>query len=110
MPSLGHYIRKVFLVSDNDAHNRLYEFVGQGELKERLSILVEAARGRGEPVDHVLFSGPPGLGKTTLAAILAREMGAQLRTTSGPALERPGDLAAILSNLESGDVMFIVPL
>jgi Holliday junction DNA helicase RuvB len=85
----------------------LDEFVGQGELKERLSILVEAARGRGEPVDHVLFSGPPGLGKTTLAAILAREMGAQLRTTSGPALERPGDLAAILSNLEAGDVMFI---
>ncbi len=85
----------------------LGEFVGQGELKERLSILVEAARGRGEPVDHVLFSGPPGLGKTTLAAILAHEMGAQLRATSGPALERAGDLAAILSNVEAGDVMFI---
>jgi Holliday junction DNA helicase RuvB len=85
----------------------LDEFVGQVELKERLSILVEAARGRSEPVDHLLFSGPPGLGKTTLAAIVAREMGAQLRTTSGPALERPGDLAAILSNLEAGDVMFI---
>jgi Holliday junction DNA helicase RuvB len=85
----------------------LDEFVGQGELKERLSILVEAARGRGEPVDHVIFSGPPGLGKTTLAGILAHEMGAQLRTTSGPALERAGDLAAILSNLEAGDVMFI---
>lgn len=85
----------------------LDDFVGQSELKERLSILIEAARGRGEPVDHVLFSGPPGLGKTTLAAILAREMGAQMRATSGPALERAGDLAAILSNIESGDVMFI---
>ena len=85
----------------------LAEFVGQSELKERLSILVEAARGRGEPVDHVLFSGPPGLGKTTLAVILAHEMGAQLRVTSGPALERAGDLAAILSNVEAGDVMFI---
>lgn len=85
----------------------LDEFVGQDELKERLSILVEAARQRGEAVDHVLFSGPPGLGKTTLSAILAREMGSQFRVTSGPALERAGDLAAILSNLDAGDVMFI---
>jgi Holliday junction DNA helicase RuvB len=86
---------------------RMEEFVGQDDLKERLAILIEAAAGRGEPVDHLLFSGPPGLGKTTLAAIVANEMGAQLRATSGPALERAGDLAAILSNLERGDVMFI---
>ncbi|MCB2223567.1 MAG: Holliday junction branch migration DNA helicase RuvB [Actinobacteria bacterium] len=86
---------------------RMGEFVGQADLKERLSILVEAARGRGEPLDHVLFSGPPGLGKTTLAGILTNEMGAQFRATSGPALERAGDLAAILSNLDAGDVLFI---
>jgi Holliday junction DNA helicase RuvB len=86
---------------------RIAEFIGQEELKERLAILVEAAAGRSEPMDHILFSGPPGLGKTTLAAIVAQEMGAQFRATSGPALERAGDLAAILSNLERGDVMFI---
>jgi Holliday junction DNA helicase RuvB len=83
------------------------EFVGQADLKERLAILVEAARGRGDSLDHVLFSGPPGLGKTTLAGIMAAEMGARLRATSGPALERAGDLAAILTNLEAGDVLFI---
>ena len=83
------------------------DFVGQADLKERLSILVEAARGRDEPLDHVMFSGPPGLGKTTLAGILASEMGARLRATSGPALERAGDLAAILTNLDAGDLMFI---
>jgi Holliday junction DNA helicase RuvB len=86
---------------------RMDEFVGQEELKERLAILIEAAAGRGEPVDHLLFSGPPGLGKTTMAAIVAGEMGAQFRATAGPALERAGDLAAILSNLERGDVLFI---
>ncbi|MBM3695422.1 MAG: Holliday junction branch migration DNA helicase RuvB [Actinobacteria bacterium] len=86
---------------------RMDEFVGQVDLKERLAILIEAAAGRGEPVDHLLFSGPPGLGKTTMAAIVAGEMGAQFRATAGPALERAGDLAAILSNLERGDVMFI---
>jgi Holliday junction DNA helicase RuvB len=86
---------------------RMGGFVGQDDLKERLSILVEAARGRGEPIDHVLFSGPPGLGKTTLAVILANEMGAQFRATAGPALERAGDVAAILSGLGPGDVLFI---
>jgi Holliday junction DNA helicase RuvB len=86
---------------------RLEEFVGQAALKERLSILIEAASARGETVDHILFSGPPGLGKTSLAAIVAHEMGASFRSTSGPALDRPGDLAAVLTNLEAGDVLFI---
>lgn len=86
---------------------RLAEFVGQEALKERLSILIEAASSRGESVDHLLFSGPPGLGKTSLAAIVANEMGASFRSTSGPALDRPGDLAAVITNLEHGDVLFI---
>lgn len=86
---------------------RLDEFVGQAALKERLSILVEAASAREESVDHLLFSGPPGLGKTSLAAIVAHEMGAAFRSTSGPALDRPGDLAAVITNLERGDVLFI---
>ena len=86
---------------------RMEDFIGQAALKERLAILIEAARGRGEAVDHVLFSGPPGLGKTSLGAILAAAMGAQFRGTSGPALERPGDLAAVITNLEAGDVLFI---
>ena len=85
----------------------LDEFVGQDKLKERLRISIEAASERGHPLDHVLFSGPPGLGKTTLATIVANEMGSTLRVTTGPALERPGDLAAILSNLDEGDVFFI---
>ena len=85
----------------------LDEFVGQRDLKEKLSIVLEAARGRGEAVDHLLFAGPPGLGKTTLSAIIASEMGVRLHITSGPALERPGDLAAILTKLEAGDVLFI---
>lgn len=86
---------------------RLEEFVGQEKVKERLRISIEAARTQGRPLDHVLLSGPPGLGKTTLAGIIAAEMGVDLRITSGPALERPGDLAAILSNLEQGSVFFI---
>ncbi len=85
----------------------LDEFVGQRELKEHLNIVLEAARKREQSVDHLLFAGPPGLGKTTLAGIIAAEMGVQLHVTSGPALERAGDLAAILTKLEEGDLLFI---
>ncbi len=86
---------------------QLEDFVGQIDLKDRLSILIEAALQRREPLDHTLFSGPPGLGKTTLASILAAEMGAQFRGTSGPALERAGDLAAVITNLDAGDLLFV---
>jgi Holliday junction DNA helicase RuvB len=85
----------------------LKEYIGQDKIKENLGIFVEAASARGEALDHILFHGPPGLGKTTLAHIIAREMGVQIRSTSGPVVEKPGDLAAILTNLESRDVLFI---
>lgn len=85
----------------------LEEFVGQAELREHLGIVLEAALRRGQPVDHLLFAGPPGLGKTTLAGIVAREMGAGLRITSGPALLRGGDLASALNDLQPGDVLFV---
>jgi holliday junction DNA helicase RuvB len=86
---------------------KLNDLIGQTNVKENLSILIEAARNRNEPLDHVLFHGPPGLGKTTLAHILANEMGVNIKITAGPAIERQGDLAAILSNLREGDILFI---
>ncbi|MFZ3576423.1 Holliday junction branch migration DNA helicase RuvB [Virgibacillus sp. DJP39] len=85
----------------------LNQYIGQDKVKENLHIFIQAAKMRREPLDHVLLYGPPGLGKTTLAAIIANEMGVQFRSTSGPAIERAGDLAAILSSLEPGDVLFI---
>src|SRR6187401_2795675 len=95
---------------DQDAALRpksLGEFVGQEAARENLRVFIEAARSRGEALDHVLFFGPPGLGKTTLAGILAREMGVGFRATSGPVIAKSGDLAALLTNLEDGDVLFI---
>ena len=86
---------------------KLDDLIGQDQVKENLQILISAARQRGEPLDHVLFYGPPGLGKTTLANVLANEMGVNIKTTSGPAIERAGDLAAILTNLRAGDILFI---
>ncbi len=85
----------------------LSEYFGQHKLKESLSVYMQAAVKRREPLDHLLLYGPPGLGKTTLAGIIAAEMGHNIRVTSGPAIERPGDLASILTNLAAGDVLFI---
>ncbi len=86
---------------------KLAEYVGQRDIKEHLIVYIEAAKKRGESLGHAILHGPPGLGKTTLAHIIAREMGSQMRVTSGPAIEKPGDLASLLSNLEEGDVLFI---
>ena len=86
---------------------RLEEFIGQRKVKESLRIWIDAAAARREPLDHALFFGPPGLGKTALAELIARELGVNIRTTSGPALEKPGDLAGTLTNLREGDILFI---
>lgn len=96
------------LAADRSLRPRLLkDYLGQKKVKESLSILIRAAKKRGETVDHILFSGPPGLGKTTLATVVANELGSSIKTTSGPAISRTGDLAALLTNLEKGDVLFI---
>ena len=86
---------------------RLTEYIGQEKAKENLSVFIDAAKMRQEPLDHVLLHGPPGLGKTTLSGIIANEMGVNLKVTSGPAIEKPGEMAAILNNLQEGDVLFV---
>ncbi|TVR15196.1 MAG: Holliday junction branch migration DNA helicase RuvB [Balneolaceae bacterium] len=95
------------VIEENLRPANLQEFVGQQKVIQNLSIFIQAAKKRGEALDHVILSGPPGLGKTTLAYIIAREMGVQIKPTTGPVLEKPGDLAGLLTNLEPGDVLFI---
>ena len=85
----------------------LAEYIGQEKAKSNLKVYIEAAKSRGEPLDHVLFYGPPGLGKTTLAGIIANEMGTHMKVTSGPAIEKPGEVAAVLNSLQEGDVLFV---
>ena len=104
-------VAKTFLAEDAQESSlrpkTLAEYIGQEKAKENLSIFIQAARKRQESLDHVLLHGPPGLGKTTLAGIIAQEMGVNIRITSGPAIEKPGDLAALLTNLNEGDILFV---
>ena len=101
-------IKSKDLVYENNLRpSFLNEYIGQSKIKDNLKVYIEAAKLRKEPLDHVLFYGPPGLGKTTLAGIIAKEMGVNIKITSGPAIEKPGDMAAILNNLQEGDVLFI---
>lgn len=94
-------------IENNLRPDSLSDYVGQEKIKENLKVFIEAARNRGEALDHCLFYGPPGLGKTTLAGIIAKEMGVKIKITSGPAIEKPGDLASILSSLQEGDILFV---
>src|SRR3569833_3026448 len=111
-PMIERTVSADFADEDRDEYSlrpkRLREFIGQAKIKENLGIFLEAAKQRGEALDHVLLHGPPGLGKTSLALIIANEMNAALRPTSGPAIERPGDLVAVLTTLEPGSVLFVV--